>query len=157
MSRRSQRRSPAPSKNGHGSSTIYGPDHGRYNEEFEVYDALARATKAYNHDVNANIRLDVLTNVDKNTQYVVVPFIANRVMDFRELGRDISERMQAEVTISSEADMDQDAKIHFTFNILRASFGKSPVMPWWQRYFWAYKERLFQLAILLFLLWKFVL
>ena len=111
----------------HGTTTVFGKDHDRYNEEWEVYDALTRAVKNYNHRmVDSNIQIGVLQEVSKNRLYVVVPFSATQIKSFRHLEKDIAEELNAEVEISSDVDITDDAQIRFSFNILRDSFGREP-------------------------------
>ena len=113
--------------NHHGTTTVFGKDHDRYNEEWEVYDALTRAVKNYNHRViDSNVQIGVLQEVSKNRLYVVVPFSATQVKSFRHLEKDISDEMHADVEISSDVDITDDAQIRFSFNILRNSFNNEP-------------------------------
>jgi hypothetical protein len=129
-----------------GSTVVFGADHDRYNEEWEVYDRLTRTVKKYNHDFSdANIQLGVLQDVHKNRLYIVVPFTAMQVKNFSQLSRDISLSLGAEVSVSADVDVQNDAQIHFSFNILRDSLAAEK----------SYRPRLSQnliIAVLLLLL-----
>lgn len=119
---RSSRTSRAPRSHS-STTTVFSKDHDRYNEEWEVYDAITRAVKAYNHDVvDSNIQLGTLEDASKNKLYVVIPFTTTQVKSFTTLAADISNAVQAEVDISADIDIDNDAQIHFSFNVLRSSF-----------------------------------
>lgn len=127
--RRSTRSSNSSARH-HETTTVFGRDHDRYNDEWEIYDAIARAVKAYNHDVpDSNIRLGTLVEISKNNHYVVVPFTTTQVKSFTVLARDISAAVQAEVDISADIDIYNDAKIHFSFNVLRSSFDERKEEP----------------------------
>ena len=120
------RRSHSRERPSHKTTAIYSSDHDRYREEGIIFDALTRAIKEYNHRmVGSNIQLGTLREVEKNRNYVVVPFTTMQVSSFTKLAADISKQLGAEVDISADIDIDSDAKIHFSFNVLKEGFGKS--------------------------------
>ena len=138
------------------TTTVFSKDHDRYNEEWEVYDAITRAVKAYNHDiVDSNIQLGTLEDASKNKLYVVIPFTTTQVKSFTTLAADISTAVHAEVDISADIDIDNDAQIHFSFNVLRSSFkerGDSPGMLDRARSV-MFNSRALQLVVLLLILY----